>query len=337
MKKVKTLLATLSATAMLLCCVPAFAAEAPMQAKNDVPIPQVWGNAETARSSEVMAAAEYAYMDIDSATPAMQEKILDARNTIIFSQSWTNLAEHDGVTAKVIDFKTNTTYDLPDFYDLFPADWEVPSAESMPIEAETIEAIAEAEYAYMDIDSATPAMQEKILAARNAAIFNRSWTYLAENDGVTAGVIDFNTGAKQELPDFYDLFPADWEVPSADNSDNKNAAAGVAVPNSVANFYLIKPFPALYLSAPPATSNTPNFWNFTSTGLNYAVYAETLTGASWNCGYSDAYGNSIVYGERMPAGTGLYLAGTARGTSWGMRASTYSTPGPADIRFGYYT
>lgn len=337
MKKVKTLLATLSAAAMLLCCVPAFAAESPRQMKSGGYLPQMWSDTETARSNEVVAAAEYAYMDIDSATPAMQEKILEARNIIIFSQSWTNLAEYDGVTVKVIDFKTNTTYNLPDFYDLFPADWEVPSAESMPIETESSEVAAAAEYAYMDIDSATPAMQEKILAARNAIISNQSWTNLAEYDGVTAGGIDFNANTTQELPVFYDIFPADWEVPSADNGNNENTTDKVAVPNSVANFYLLKRFSNLTLSAPPSTSTTPNFYNFTSTGLNYAVYAASLPGASWNCGFSNANGVSIAYRVNMPAGEGLYLAGTRSGTSWGIRASTFSTTGPADIRFGYYT
>lgn len=33
-------------------------------------------------------AAQYAYLDLDSATPSMQEKILEARNTIIFSKDW---------------------------------------------------------------------------------------------------------------------------------------------------------------------------------------------------------------------------------------------------------
>lgn len=127
MKKFKRLLATVSAVAIVLGCAPAFAAETPVQAKKDASLSKAWSNTEAVRSSEVMAAAEYAYMDIDSATPAMQEKILDARNTIIFSQSWTNLAEHDGVTAGVIDFNSNTTQELPDFHDIFPADWEVPS------------------------------------------------------------------------------------------------------------------------------------------------------------------------------------------------------------------
>lgn len=172
MKKLKMLLAIVFAVAVVLGCTPAFAAEAPIQVKSDVPLSKAWSNTEVALSNEVMAAAEYAYMDIDSATPVMQEKILDARNTIIFSQSWTNLAECDGVTVKAIDIKTNTTYDLPDFYD---------------------------------------------------------------------------------------IFPADWEVPSADDDDKQNAADEIAVPNSVATFYLLRRFPNLILSAPPSTANTPNF------------------------------------------------------------------------------
>lgn len=57
-------------------------------------------NAET--KAALAAAEQYAHLDLDNATPAMQEKILDARNTIIFSKDWVA----DGHEAYVGDFTT---------------------------------------------------------------------------------------------------------------------------------------------------------------------------------------------------------------------------------------
>lgn len=77
-------------------------------------------NAET--KAALAAAEQYAYLDLDNATPAMQEKILDARNTIIFSKDWVA----DGHEAYVGDFTTGEILEvLPSFSELFP-DWDLP-------------------------------------------------------------------------------------------------------------------------------------------------------------------------------------------------------------------
>ncbi|MDR1299638.1 MAG: hypothetical protein LBJ84_05245 [Oscillospiraceae bacterium] len=69
--------------------------------------------------------------------------------------------------------------------------------------------VAEAEkYAYMDIESASDELREKILASRNAIIFNSDW--------VTDGVVGYRvsaSGIRVEMPHLSELFPSDWDIP----------------------------------------------------------------------------------------------------------------------------
>ena len=63
-----------------------------------------------------------AYMDINEATPELKQKILQAREEIIFSNSWVS----DEVNGRVLDENGNVIEELPHFSDLFPEDWEPP-------------------------------------------------------------------------------------------------------------------------------------------------------------------------------------------------------------------
>lgn len=75
----------------------------------------------------------YAYMDIHSADPELIPIILEARNRIIFTHSWT----HDEIDGSVLDEEGNVIETVPLFHDVFPTDWEVPcfpsSSEEYPI------------------------------------------------------------------------------------------------------------------------------------------------------------------------------------------------------------
>ena len=65
------------------------------------------------------------------------------------------------------------------------------------------------ELAYLDYDSATPEMKEKILAARNQIIFSTSWVA----DGYSASIGNVKTGEIiRVLPSFSELFPG-WDIP----------------------------------------------------------------------------------------------------------------------------
>lgn len=83
-------------------------------------------------------------------------------------------------------------------------------AAGAPADRESSPDLAEAEqYAYLDLDSAPPALREKILAARTAIIFSKDWVA----DGYEAYVGDVTTGEILEvLPTFSSLFPG-WELP----------------------------------------------------------------------------------------------------------------------------
>lgn len=76
-------------------------------------------------SMSVEEAKEYAYLDYDSASPEMQEKILEARNTIIFSSDWVA----DGYSGCIQNVETGETVKtLPTFSELFPG-WDMPTTD----------------------------------------------------------------------------------------------------------------------------------------------------------------------------------------------------------------
>lgn len=67
-------------------------------------------------------------MDLEQASVAMKEKIIDAREKIIYSQSWVA----DGLQGYVYNRDGNIIEEIPQFSDLFPANWEVPSVNYIP-------------------------------------------------------------------------------------------------------------------------------------------------------------------------------------------------------------
>lgn len=75
----------------------------------------------------------YAYMDIHSVDPELIPVILEARNRIIFTHSWTA----DEIDGSILDEEGNAIETVPLFHDVFSADWEVPcfpsSSEEYPI------------------------------------------------------------------------------------------------------------------------------------------------------------------------------------------------------------
>ncbi len=78
-----------------------------------------------------------AYMDVERAPASMKDEILEARREIIYNNSWSAPGEELFAfsfdvqeTIKTGEFADiEITEKLPDFYDLFPADWDIPSEE----------------------------------------------------------------------------------------------------------------------------------------------------------------------------------------------------------------
>lgn len=75
----------------------------------------------------------YANMDIHSADPELIPVILEARNRIIFTHSWTD----DEIDGRILDEDGNVIETVPYFHNVFPSDWEVPcfpsSSDKYPI------------------------------------------------------------------------------------------------------------------------------------------------------------------------------------------------------------
>lgn len=64
-------------------------------------------------------------------------------------------------------------------------------------------------YAYLNFEKASEELKPVILAARNRIICRYSWVA----DGISGRILDKNGNLKEELPQFSELFPEDWEEP----------------------------------------------------------------------------------------------------------------------------
>ncbi len=77
--------------------------------------------AEGSGEMSVEEAAEYAYLDLDSASEELKEKILEARRIIIFHSRWVA----DGYSGNIVNVITGESEPLPTFSELFPG-WDLP-------------------------------------------------------------------------------------------------------------------------------------------------------------------------------------------------------------------
>ena len=101
--KLKRMLACGLAIASLFCMTAAASAAAPKTA------------VQTQQDAKVAEAKKVAYMDVDNASEEMRTRILEARKTVINSESWVI----DGMDATV-QHSDGTETPVPHFSDLFP-------------------------------------------------------------------------------------------------------------------------------------------------------------------------------------------------------------------------
>lgn len=80
-----------------------------------------WERADAAHEVEVAAAEHWAYRDMEDATSAEQARILEARETMIYNQSWVA----DGFEGTITS-EDGTVTRVPHFSELFPESWEIP-------------------------------------------------------------------------------------------------------------------------------------------------------------------------------------------------------------------
>lgn len=89
---------------------------------------QVFANEYDVTEETLVSEQEYAYMDIETASEEEREKILAAREKIIYQSSWSA----DNVEGLYIH-PDGTVEELPKFSELFP-DWEIPTVEVTEVE-----------------------------------------------------------------------------------------------------------------------------------------------------------------------------------------------------------
>lgn len=190
----------------------------------------------------------------------------------------------------------------------------------------TQEALTKAEqYAYLDLDGASPSMQQKILDARNTIIFSKDWVA----DGYEADVEDVTTGEVLEtLPSFSELFPG-WDLPVDESIASTSNDSSLALSSSEVTPFSNSDWLRLgstrhYL---PAASNSHD-----ASGTIIRSYATSLT-SSKNCniGYTNAStGKSLGYKNNLSVNQALAVHNVG-GMRLAIRASTYSTPGYATM------
>ena len=141
-----------------------------------------------------------AYSDLESADSVTQQKILDAREQVIFSQSWVVEGR-----AYVTDAEGNIIRESPQFYDIFPEEWDVP---------------------VMDVDSTNQHQVLMKTGQRRADVHELvNGTYLVPmaSDIVDAGVVDdyytsyTSYGSVRSTYDYIDargymFYPQPWTI-----------------------------------------------------------------------------------------------------------------------------
>lgn len=80
-----------------------------------------------ADSSQTSFIEKIAYMDIDRASLLDKAKIIEAREELIYNETWVA----DGFTAYIADSNGNVIENVPEFSDLFPSEWTVGITENI--------------------------------------------------------------------------------------------------------------------------------------------------------------------------------------------------------------
>lgn len=119
--------------------------------------------------------------------------------------------------------------------------------------------------AYMDLEQASAETKTKILEARKEIIFSQSWVA----DGLQGFVYDRYGNVIEEVPQFSEIFPADWEVPVFDTHEdvmNRGIGDSQILPALYDDPIMVTVFSkTLKLKLPSQYYNTPAFTSFETT------------------------------------------------------------------------
>jgi len=190
-------------------------------------------------------------------------------------------------------------------------------------------------YAYMDLETADTITKGEILEARNEIILSESWAA----DGIYAYVSDPDGNIVNVLPQFSELFPSDWDVPSFQVSDSIVATES-NMGLSMARAWHLLFNGSVWLNTPPSSGNSPSFCSIATTGFvgtPSEYYIETISawgtynypgfGGTYNLGFSNrSTGALIVWQTNLPNGNSLSVR-PPRNITVDVRASTFSLIG----------
>lgn len=172
-------------------------------------------------------------------------------------------------------------------------------------------------YAYMSLDTATAELEEKILEARSEIIYHQSWTVDGQARLVHAD------GTIEELPEFYDLFPSDWDIPCDEVSatpliDSMSVfGATASYDNRLVFLGVVNPVP--YNNG--VTNATPFVW-YTALYDVASMQPFTLTGITKiNFGFVNSSGQNIAYLMNRDVFSILFID-TTPGSVYGAKVST---------------
>lgn len=180
------------------------------------------------------------------------------------------------------------------------------------------------EIAYMDVDSASVEMQERILEAREVIIESKSWVA----DGWTA-TITHADGTVENVPTFSECFPG-WDVPICKSADTMRSTMAATYYSPIER--------VIRVALPRASSatNAPTAFNVNEIRNRLTVYVDDLiTSTSCNLGFTNTdLGISVAHMVNMVRNDCLIVnvdIAVDPPANIAVRASTYVTPGSADL------
>lgn len=154
-------------------------------------------------------------------------------------------------------------------------------------------------YAYMDLETADIQTQEKILESRNKIIDSQSWVV----EGVEGYKRDAH-GNLEPLPQFYDLFPSDWNIPITQNDNIKKSTeeSPLITPNRSAYYFSWETWMVL-----SPTSNNRPFYSIQGVyELNTGVFFSCVNTHNQRC-IDVSTGATLAWVPNVTSGCGYNL------------------------------
>lgn len=185
-----------------------------------------------------------------------------------------------------------------------------------------------APYAYMNLDTASEPLKDKILESRNIIIQSQSWsTDPRSYTKLPDGTIEYD-------PLFSDLFPG-WDLPVWNTLDDNFSSVAYSIePRATTDFSVLK-IPSYYVPKYSASTPTKIMIQLRSTSIEtFGAVVDSLTGSTCNIGISDLNGNQIKNKLRVPVGGECHIPPVV-GKYYNIRVSTYDAPGNGAFRVAY--